>query len=85
MKNGDSLIICDNLVLRTAGYDKIHPGGKFTITKNFGRDMAKFYYGNYSLTIGNKSRPHTHSGQANLIVKNMIVGVIQDQQDVVFE
>ena len=78
VKFGDSLVICDNLVLRTAGYEKIHPGGKFTITKNFGRDMAKFYYGNYSLTNGKLSKPHTHSGQANLIVKNMIVGVIED-------
>ena len=82
---GDSLLICDNLVLRTAGYEKIHPGGKFVIKKNFGRDMAKFYYGNYTLTNGKLTKAHTHTGQANLIVKNMIVGVIEDQHDVVFE
>ena len=65
---GDSLCVCDNLVLRTDGYEKIHPGGKFTIVKNFGRDIAKFYYGNYSLTNGKHTVPHTHSGQANLIL-----------------
>ena len=59
---GDSLLICDNLVLRTAGYEKIHPGGKFVITKNFGRDMAKFYYGNYTLTNGKLTKAHTHTG-----------------------
>ncbi len=57
---GDSLVVCDNLVLRTNGYEKIHPGGKFTLTKNFGRDISKFYYNNYSLTKG--QAPHTHSG-----------------------
>ena len=75
---GDSLLICDNLVLRTQGYEKIHPGGKFTITKNFGRDIAKFYYGNYALTNEHMTGAHTHSGQANLILQNMIVGVIED-------
>ena len=59
--SGDSLVVCDNLVLRTAGYERIHPGGKFTITKNFGRDVAKFFYGNYALTSGKLTKPHTHS------------------------
>ena len=62
VEGGDTLVICDNLVLRTAGYEKIHPGGKFTIQKNFGRDIAKFYYGNYALTNGKLTIPHTHTG-----------------------
>ena len=78
VEGGDTLVICDNLVLRTEGYEKIHPGGKFTIRKNFGRDIAKFYYGNYALTNGRITKPHTHTGQANLILRNMIVGVIED-------
>ena len=28
---GDTLVVCDNLVLRTSGYEKFHPGGKFVI------------------------------------------------------
>ena len=78
VEGGDTLVICDNLVLRTDGYEKIHPGGKFTIRKNFGRDIAKFYYGNYALTNGRLTTPHTHSGQANDILHNMIIGVIED-------
>ena len=78
VEGGDTLVICDNLVLRTDGYERIHPGGKFTIRKNFGRDIAKFYYGNYALTNGRLTQPHTHSGQANLILRSMIVGVIED-------
>ena len=48
------------------------------ITKNFGRDLAKFYYGNYSLTNGRLAKTHTHSGQANSILHSMIVGTIDD-------
>ena len=59
---GDSLLICDNLVLRTSGYEKFHPGGKFALTKNVGRDISKFYYGNYKMTSGKHSKAHTHSG-----------------------
>lgn len=78
VEGGDSLVVCDNLVLRTDGYERIHPGGKFTIRKNFGRDIAKFYYGNYSLTNGKLTKPHTHTGQANQILQSMIIGVIKD-------
>ena len=78
VQDGDTLLVCDNLLLRSNGYEKIHPGGKFTIEKNFGRDIAKFYYGNYSLTNGKLTRAHTHSGQANLILESMIIGVIND-------
>ena len=78
VEGGDSLVICDNLVLRTDGYERIHPGGKFTIVKNFGRDIAKFYYGNYALTNGKLTTPHTHTGQANAILESMIIGIIED-------
>ena len=60
VKNGAPLVICDNLVLDVGTYEKFHPGGKFTLTKNYGRDIAKFYYGNYTLTSDSKA--HTHSG-----------------------
>ena len=30
-------------------YDHFHPGGKFTLTKNFGRDISKYLYGGYKL------------------------------------
>lgn len=78
VEEGDTLVVCDNLVLRTNGYERIHPGGKFVIHKNFGRDIAKFYYGGYSLTNGKLAKTYTHSGRANLILQSMIVGVIED-------
>ena len=77
VESGDSLIVCDNLVLRTGDYEKIHPGGKFVIRKNLGRDIAKFYYGNYALTSGPKTKIYTHSARANNILHSMIIGVIE--------
>jgi hypothetical protein len=35
--------------LNTNGYERLHPGGKFVLIKNFGRDISKFYYGGYAL------------------------------------
>ena len=61
------------------------------ITKNYGRDIAKFYYGNYALTEaqktsknGEKQAPHTHSAQANDILNSMIVGFLDDQEEVAY-
>ena len=46
---GIPLLIFDNLVLNLNGYDKFHPGGKFVLKQNFGRDISKFFNGGYSL------------------------------------
>lgn len=49
------LWIMDNCVLDNAWlpplghYDHWHPGGKFTLTKNYGRDISKYFYGGYML------------------------------------
>ena len=49
VERGEKLVILDNLILNTNGYERQHPGGKFTLIKNFGRDISKFYYGGYAL------------------------------------
>ena len=46
---GIPLLLFDNLVLNAAGFEKIHPGGKFAIQQNYGRDISKFFNGGYSL------------------------------------
>lgn len=33
-------------------YSKIHPGGKFMIDNNIGRDVSKYIYGAYSMVDG---------------------------------
>ena len=49
VKEGKQLVIFDNLVLNLNGYERIHPGGKFNLTHNYGRDISKFFFGGYNL------------------------------------
>ena len=50
--DGQHLVVLDNLILALNGYEKLHPGGKFLITKNYGRDISKFFYGGYVMVSG---------------------------------
>ena len=82
---GASLCVLDNLVLDLHKtnipiftYDKIHPGGKFILWKNYGRDISKFFYGGYSM-VNPGMKAHTHSFAALKISKSLIVGVLEDQ------
>ena len=86
MKQGKQLVIFDNLVLNLNGYERVHPGGKFNLIHNLGRDVSKFFYGGYNL-VNEKShtRPHHHTQPALDIVKTMIVGVIEGQTKVADE
>ena len=47
VKQGSPLVVFDNLVLHLNGFDHIHPGGKFNLRHNLGRDISKFFYGGY--------------------------------------
>ena len=47
--NGRKLVILDDLVLDVIKFADEHPGGKFLLTHNTGRDISKFFFGGYSL------------------------------------
>ena len=74
---GKSLVIFDNLVLDLNGYERLHPGGKFNLKHNIGRDISKFFFGGYSLVNIPKRIPHHHSQAALDIVKTLVVGVME--------
>ena len=80
MTRGRHLVIYDNLVLDLNGYHKIHPGGKFNLMHNLGRDITKFFNGGYQLVNVPKKFPHTHSKAALDIVNTLVVGVLQNQE-----
>lgn len=82
VKAGKPLVVFDNLVLDMAGYERNHPGGKFVLTHNYGRDISKFFFGGYNLVQVPGLRPHHHSQAALDIVRTMIVGVIKGQFEV---
>ena len=61
VKEGKSLVVFDNLVLDLKGYERIHPGGKFNLMHNLGRDISKFFFGGYNLVNDPVRRPHHHT------------------------
>ena len=82
---GRKLVIFDNLVLELhEEYIHLHPGGKFNLVHNLGRDISKFFFGGYNLvnTPGVIKRPHHHSQAALDIVKTFVIGVIEGQEQV---
>jgi cytochrome b involved in lipid metabolism len=65
-EKGKMLVILDDLVIDVADYMENHPGGRFLLAHNIGRDVSKFFYGGYSLdgNLINKPKRHTHSNMA---------------------
>ena len=76
---GRELVVFDNLVLDLNGYHRMHPGGKFNLTHNYGRDITKFFIGGYQMVNKQGKWPHTHSKFALDIVKSLVVGVLDGQ------
>ena len=72
--DGEHLVVLDNLILSLDGYEKLHPGGKFVLERNYGRDISKFFYGGYVLVSGQV--PHQHTLAALKLCESMVVGVV---------
>lgn len=69
----DNCVLDNNLAADRVHYDHWHPGGKFTLTKNFGRDISKYFYGAYKLVNTEKEILKCHSHSATQIANNMII------------
>lgn len=83
IKDGEQLVILDNMVVDISSYAYNHPGGAFLLDYNVGRDISKFFYGSYALD-GNGNDPskqeterHAHSNLARKIANNNRVGIMK--------
>lgn len=65
------------MIIEVSRFLDEHPGGRFSIEHNIGRDVSKFFYGGYSLE--NNVSPHTHSNDARKTVNQLVVGYLEDQ------
>jgi len=79
---GRKVVILDDLVLDVEKFMSGHPGGKFTIEHNIGRDISKFFYGGYSLENIDKVAPYSHSTDAIRAVNSLIIGRLTDEAPV---
>ena len=70
------LVILDELVLDVTEYMENHPGGKFLLEHNKGRDVSKYFYGGYAMDgnlVYKGAKAHTHSNIARAIVESLTV------------
>jgi cytochrome b involved in lipid metabolism len=58
--------VLDDLVLNVRFFMYNHPGGKFVIEQNIGRNISKFFYGGYIMENYTGQTPFTHSNIARL-------------------
>jgi cytochrome b involved in lipid metabolism len=68
IEGGEELVIIDDLVLNVGKFKSEHPGGKFLLEHNVGRDISKYFYGGYVLENTTGLKPVRHSNLAVKIV-----------------
>lgn len=75
-KKGEKLVILDDYILDVANFLTLHPGGLFSLSKNIGRDVSKFFHGGYALENTEKSKinPISHSNDARKLANSLIIG-----------
>jgi cytochrome b involved in lipid metabolism len=71
---GEELVILDDLILDVSEFKAAHPGGRFLIEHNVGRDISKYFYGGYTLEQEGAMKPKTHTNAARSIVNHLVVG-----------
>lgn len=59
-----TVMLIENNVIELKDWDQFHPGGKFVLHKNFGRDVTKYWYGGYQMIDHYRDRRHSHSFMA---------------------
>lgn len=67
------LVILDDLVLDVTQFANSHPGGRFLIEANNGRDISKFFYGGYNYEPLSGGKNHTHTNVSRMVVNSLIV------------
>lgn len=76
VKKGQQLVVLDDLILDVSSFMNFHPGGRFVIKHNVGRDISKYFHGAYSLeNIGrNQVHNYLHSTEARRICNQLVIG-----------
>jgi len=80
LKDGENIVIMNELVLNMGDYIGYHPGGRFVLERNVGRDVSKFYCGSYSMLEDGSIKMHNHGQQADWQVYQMIIGHVAGQE-----
>ena len=79
-KGKHRLVVLDDLVLDVTRFANSHPGGRFLIEKNSGKDISKFFHGGYNYEPANGGWNHTHTNYARTVVNSLIVARLEDKR-----
>lgn len=79
VQKGAKLVLLDNLVVDVTQFINQHPGGKFVLNHNVGRDISKFFFGGYCLEDNEtpNNRGHNHSVYARMIVNELTIAIFE--------
>ena len=81
-EENSKLVLLDDMVIDISKFINKHPGGKFMLEQNIGRDISKYFYGGYALEGNlkrNKNPPtgHNHSNYARKIISDLAIARIE--------
>ena len=86
VKGGKKLFVLNEMVLDATKFVDYHPGGKFVLNINAGRDISKFFFGGYCLEGNFAGKPvpgYNHSNYAKMIAVSLCIGVYEPETPVV--
>ena len=75
IKAGKKLVLFNNFVVNVENFMDEHPGTRFVISHNIGKEIGKYFYGAYSLE--QDVAPYTHSSYAASLIKRLTVGKLE--------
>lgn len=75
VKIGRKLVLFNNFVVDVEPFMDEHPGTRFVLSQNIGRDIGKYFYGAYSME--EDVAPHIHSHYAAGIIKKLTIGKLE--------
>lgn len=74
-----NIVLIENNVIDLKEWEQYHPGGKFVLQKNLGRDITKYWYGGYQMVEHWRNKKHKHSYMATQIANSLIVAQLEGQ------
>lgn len=75
------LVILDQYVIDVNKYVNLHPGGRFVLEGNYGRDITKFFNGAYVMSETSGAGYRTHSPNAWLVSNSLSIAVLKGQKE----
>lgn len=72
---GKKLVLFNNFIVNVENFMDEHPGTRFVISHNIGKEIGKYFYGAYSLE--QDVAPYAHSSYAANLIKRLTVGKLE--------